>query len=496
MDIKKEYGSIEPNCRVLCKNIELDSDFQETLPAYLDDIYRVVRCCVRSCITSADISFNEVKIFGKIEICLTYYNENSSLCYADFDEDFTKSLTVDGLSDNAFVCCDIDDKYANFRVINQRRIDIHTSSVIHLDIYDRAKESCISSCENAKLRTENTKLACVYTSNISKIEFDEEFFIPSDSPMIKRIVSTSAFASLTDTRVIKDKTFVKGTVNVSVLYTTDNDEENILKSEHSFNVSKIIDIPEVNDNDIVITRLSVGSIFVKAKVTSGDKMNGINVYGEVISNIAVIRESELSVVCDGYVLNRKTDCSYGEISAACDGKLFSENKQFSIQFDINSDIREIKDLSLNITAPVMKGGKLVSAVNMNGVCLTDGGELCSVSFSKEIELDTYGYENAVASIGITSFDYSISGNDKLDLRLNALINAYFYNEKKIRLLSDINASDEVISYPSLTVYFGKADENVWDIAKSFSSDSEAIMKENALSGDVLNGSKVLIIPRG
>ena len=137
MDIQKDYLCLEEMRKTECKNIDLDFDCQETLPAYVDDIYRIVKCCARSYITSADISFNEIKVFGKVNIYLTYYNENSLLCYADFEEEFTRSITAENLSDNAFVCAHICDKYTSFRVINQRRIDIHLSSLMHIDVYDK-----------------------------------------------------------------------------------------------------------------------------------------------------------------------------------------------------------------------------------------------------------------------------------------------------------------------------------------------------------------------
>ncbi|MCR5208269.1 MAG: hypothetical protein K6C14_07340 [Eubacterium sp.] len=94
MELKKDYICLENNEKVNSKQTELEVDYQETLPAYCDDIFRVVKCCSRSCITSVDICFNEIKVFGRVVITLTYYNENSNLCYADFEEDFNKNISA------------------------------------------------------------------------------------------------------------------------------------------------------------------------------------------------------------------------------------------------------------------------------------------------------------------------------------------------------------------------------------------------------------------
>ena len=61
-------------------------------------------------------------------------------------------------------------------------------------------------------------------------------------------------------------------------------------------------------------------------------------------------------------------------------------------------------------------------------------------------------------------------------------------------MNEIEASDECINFPALTVYFGKKSESVWSIAKSFSSDIDMIMKENNLENEILDTNKVLIIP--
>ena len=134
MDLEKEYSCLERNALVSKKTIRLENDFQETLQQFSNDIYRVVNCESHSNLDSIDISYNEIKINGTIQICLMYYNEDSVLSYADFEEKFSKSITVEGLSQYAFATGGICDRYTNFRVINPRRIDIHSAQSITLYI--------------------------------------------------------------------------------------------------------------------------------------------------------------------------------------------------------------------------------------------------------------------------------------------------------------------------------------------------------------------------
>ena len=67
--------------------------------------------------------------------------------------------------------------------------------------------------------------------------------------------------------------------------------------------------------------------------------------------------------------------------------------------------------------------------------------------------------------------------------------------QNISVLTDVNETERISNTPSLTVYFGKAEESVWNIAKRFSSDENLIIEENALTSDILDADRVLIIPK-
>ncbi|MBR3738381.1 MAG: DUF3794 domain-containing protein, partial [Eubacterium sp.] len=299
MELKKEYSCFEKNENVFSKTLEIEQDFSETCPAYCDDIFRVVKCVSNSFINSVSVSQNDITVFGKTQIMLTYYNENSVLCYADFEEEFSRSVTAENLSDFAFARAQINDKYTDFRIINQRRIDVHFASVIKLFVYDKQKYPCLENCENAKFFKNSVKSADIIASNISKIEFDEEFSLPSDLPSINRIISANCYAHLDETKIIKDKVLVKASVDSNVLYTSGENEESVNSVSFSFNVSKIIDVSSVDENDIIICDVSAGNIFNKAKSLSGDKICNIELFGDIVINSLFIREKEQEFISDG-----------------------------------------------------------------------------------------------------------------------------------------------------------------------------------------------------
>ena len=493
MDTEKQYSCIEKVCKVYSKSVDAEGEYQETLPAYLDDIYRVVKCTAHSYITSADISFNEVKVYGKTEIQITYYNENSELCYADFDEEFSKALTVDNLSDNAFVRAQICDRYTTFRVINQRRIDVHTMAVLNISVYDTLKYPMLCSCENSKFKTEQVSNADVISTYVDKIEFDEDVSLPAGTQAIGRIIGVSAFPVIDDVKVIKDKALIKANVAVSVLFTVDNDVADIGRVEYTFQLSKIIEKSSIDDGDIVIPDISLGAVYAKVK-GAGEKQSQINVYGEVSINLTLIRENTTELITDGYVVGATSDSEYTEYSSASNGKYINEQKSVSVPLEFNSEIIEIKDLSVSLKTPVYKNGNIGVTVEALAVTENDSG-LATLGTTTDIEIPTESYDEAIVSISIAGYDFTLAGGGRVDLRLTLDITAYLYNNESVRLLSDMNIGASVDNSHTLTVYFADENESVWSIAKQFSSDESDIISENQLSGDTLKEARVLIIPR-
>ena len=157
MELEKEYSCLEKNELVFCKAINVDKNYQETPEAYLDDIFKVVKCTAHSYVTSCDIKDSTVYIIGKTEICLTYYNEQNELLYTDFVEDFNESIAIDSVSEYAFGIVTVCNKYCNFRIINQRRIDIHTSFALNVSVYDKKSCPCVCKCEKSKLKESEEK---------------------------------------------------------------------------------------------------------------------------------------------------------------------------------------------------------------------------------------------------------------------------------------------------------------------------------------------------
>jgi hypothetical protein len=73
-----------------------------------------------------------------------------------------------------------------------------------------------------------------------------------------------------------------------------------------------------------------------------------------------------------------------------------------------------------------------------------------------------------------------------------------YKSAYVKAVSDISVDGEIKKIRdgdySIKLYYGTENEDVWEIAKRYSTCVDAIINENELDGDCLEQSGMLIIP--
>lgn len=491
MELEKEYSCIENNDLVLSKNISIDKSYQETPEAYLDDICKVVRCTSHSYITSCDIRDSCAYIIGKTEICLTYFNDSDELIYTDFVEDFDETVEIGNVSENAFCYATVCNKYCNYRMINQRRIDIHSSFCISLYVYDKKSCSCISKCENSKLQLNKSKIACVDNAVLSKLDIEESFVLPSNSNGIKRVVCFNVECCSVETKIIKDKILVKASMSLYVLYS--NNDNCLDRAEYSFDISKIVDVPGVDEVCHCVAKICNGSLFVKAKSTDEDNGGVIDIYGDLYLTCVTVREKVQELVFDGYVLNADTSNKYSTFNCLSGCEMSCRSNSSKLNFELQNEIVKVEFLCVTPYQCSIKNNKLIVEFEICLMYVGKDNTLQYVNQIKAVEQNVTSVDLA-NDIRITSFDYTISGDKTICVNISYDYCGYCGNEASYNILSEMEIIQERKSYPALTLYFAKQNERVWDIAKQFSSDIEMIKKENNITGDCLETNKVILIP--
>jgi hypothetical protein len=121
------------------------------------------------------------------------------------------------------------------------------------------------------------------------------------------------------------------------------------------------------------------------------------------------------------------------------------------------------------------------------------------AFEEIIELDdNFSGDAVTAEIYVNDASYNISADNSLILTADMKAEISVYKSAYVKAVSDISVDGEIKKIRdgdySIKLYYGTENEDVWEIAKRYSTCVDAIIDENELDGDCLEQSGMLIIP--
>lgn len=476
---------LKEKCSIFSKCVDVDLDFQENLMSYNDDLLKIIRCCINNFVVNTDYNNGVLTVYGKSKIFLTYISDSSSnITTADFEEDFQKSINIEGNFEDVSADVIVINRYSNFRVINQRRIDIHNAFALNIKLCACSPVRMIDEAENILIRRDTVNYLSMVGTTFARAEFEDETMIPADSDTVRKIINTFSCVHCDDTKIIKNKMLVKATADFSILYTTDTDNEAIRKCEKSVSISKIIDLNGIDEGDNAVVNLSIGNMYVKPKADKNNELRMIEMIGDININVSVFRKVTTQLTTDSYATDTEINNTIGKISLNTNGEFISDiiNGKTSFQFD-TVKIVEVIDLSLNLC-----DGK---NLELTAFIRNQNNELIYISQRKEIEISTFN----ASAVYVKSFDFVINSDNEIGVRYLLEYNAVSFEEKTFSVVSDIQVTENaVVDSPALVVYFADENELLWDIAKKFRTSVDLIKSENELKEDVLTAKRILLIP--
>lgn len=496
MELYKEFktlnSSIEHND--ICESFELD--FQENLPQYLDDIEKVIKCTVKSIVTDYECNSNAVKIYGKSLISVTYLNSQGHILSNVFEEEFSKQFNTNDNFTSNYANIKITSKYSSFRLINQRRIDVHTSLKAYITAFSIEDDDCLCECKNAFIKKTGPSLLIEKASGICSEEFDETFSVANSDTQIRNIANSFVSCIVEDKKIIKDKMLVKLRVELSVLYEGENMK--LEKSIHTFSLNKIIDIINADDSDICFVNASVSSIYLKAKSDNANKLCDIEAVGRITFNYSLMSVVNDEFIVDSYIPDYNCELMTKNIDIKINPIYYYDDKSCELQFDLENNIVDVVDLNALIVDCTVEKSDLIINVKINMLYYDESSSLCFYENTNAYTLKLNdNHFSGTANVNLLSFDYVIKNASTINLRINFEYCAYLYEQKSFNIIKDINVTSQRDSsdLPQLILYFAQKDENVWDIAKKFSTAMSLIIDENDLAGEVIDCQRVILVPR-
>ena len=132
MENKSLITSVCANEVIFNETAEQPIDIEFTLPDYLPDINRILKCRAISRISSKGINGSTISVDGCVTVTIIYSDSNNCLYSYEYQYPFNKKFEATNDIEGAVLQCKTRCEYINCRAVTGRKVDIHGASGIYL----------------------------------------------------------------------------------------------------------------------------------------------------------------------------------------------------------------------------------------------------------------------------------------------------------------------------------------------------------------------------
>lgn len=488
------------------QGVELDY----ILPDYFPDIFRLVRCEVIPTVADYSIMGSTLSYELCCEIRLIYCGEeNSALQCITQKQNFTKTVELGKSPESPEAVISPKTDHVNFRAVNKRRLDVRGAVSVKISVSGVKKQEviCDASGMNIQLKKAPMKYISQKLCADKTIQLSEETEISAAQPPVISIIRCDTKICGVEKKIISGKLLAKGDVSLRILYASENGPEPL---ELTVPFSQIVDMDGIDEAftcNVTAEPLSCNITLIADK--NGENRT-LRIEPEVKLICRCVKLSEAMIVCDAYSTVYPCDTEFSEIHTDQPPAVYAENFRHTAQL-AQGDAVPAKIFSMwcspkNINTRLGNDGKSVVISGMLTYSMATEDSSGSITmpdrdeaFEETVNIGDDISEGAVsAEISDISVSYNISDQGVLTARADVSVNITAFGSTGFNALTDISVDDSIKKQRdgdyAVKLYFGTDNEDIWNIAKRFSTEVDAVMEENDLSDTTLENGRMLLIP--
>jgi len=485
---------------------------EETLecivPDSCPDILRIVDCDGIVCIQSKETDEGRAEVRGAVKMFVLYLPDGETglrhmevtlpfFCSTDHREILRNSLlhVVPAL------------RTADARLLNPRKIYLRAEVALGVQIYTpivrKATEGCVSApCLGVQEKKESFRFTEVISVQEKDFTYSDELVIPASKPEIVELLAQRIEIGCGERKVIGNKLIFKGQVQLKLLYRSQQNE--LITTEFELPFSQIMEVLQAGEESQSSLQLFCQEI--NCHVVEENGCNKLAVELRILAQ-AVLREERLcEQLTDLYSTAYQTQVEQTEEELT--GVCISGNRRISVRevLETSVAVKSIADFRISIGAVNHRreGNEdiLRTEVQASVLCMGEDDELYAVkrSFYVECQVNTDGGSRCCCVCHCPGELYAVPSVGGIELRFPVDFEYLTENRIKVKQVSaahldqtqPINVGDR----PSIILRMAEKGENLWELAKMFSTTKEEILAANEFADEGMSlERKLLLIPK-
>lgn len=124
---------------------------------------------------------------------------------------------------------------------------------------------------------------------------------------------------------------------------------------------------------------------------------------------------------------------------------------------------------------------------------------CETPFEQTVSSDRLTADSVLEpNVCVMSCSYNLTSTNTVELKSEIRITGCIEEAADCRIITDISVDEETVKPRdgdyALKLYFADSGEDIWEIAKKYSTSVSAIMEENDLSENIISERGMILIP--
>ena len=510
MDLKLTRETV-PAAETIYDGIQEQSvELDYILPDYCPDIFRLIRCETSPVITDWSISGEKLTYELRCDIHILYCGENSNEVQSvEQHRSFTKTVELGKTAESAEVKLIPKADHANFRAVNKRRLDLRGTVSTKITVTGQQEQQVVSDAVGMNIQVKKTpvKFAAGRLTAEKNVRIEEDIELGAAQPDVSAILNCRCSASACEMKLISGKLLAKGETDVEILYSGDNTVEAM---RFSLGYSQIIDVDGLDDSyDCAVTPEILSCDITVASDKEGNNRI-LRCEAEIRLSCRAVRTASVMIAEDAFSTVYPCSVEMSEIKAEQIPAVYDESFRHSAKLadgdNVPQTIYAMWSEPKNINTRIGDDGRSVVISGMltysmaakdkaGMIIMPDRDEAFEVTVGLP---DNISGTSVAAEVYVRETSYDISAEGVLTAKTDIGVKLLVYSSDSIKAVTDISVDEttrkERDGDYAIKLYFGIENEDIWDIAKRYSTSVAAIMEENELSGQRLENGGMLLIP--
>ncbi len=499
MELVLETKSADFLREVFCGAIAQEETGETIVPDSFPDVGRILQAFGAVVLRGKDYRAGSLSISGGVHAGVLYVPEDQGAPRAlHLYLPFTVRMENPALSENTRAAVDCRVRSVDARIVNSRKVLVRVSLCGTVVGYEPAcQELTLQPPEEAgDLQTRTAVYRVTRALEYAEKPFPmaEEAELPAGRAPMEELCQYQADVEVVESKLVGSKGVFKGTVQLKLLYLTE--EEELVSWSCQLPFSQYVDLDHEYDEEELLVHVALTDLNVEDANGQGKRLL---VNFQMLAQCTVVGPEQLEILEDAYSLYHDFTPQWRPVEAA--GRLDSQQFTETIRAQLQAPVKAVVDTQVYLGDPVaQRDGEAVTVtlpaqaavlyrdeddelqgavVRLEAACRTDASETCLCRPTARLSGEAF----------------AVPSGDGLEVRCTVTMTVDTVSQETFSTLAGGQMSDERLDTadrPSVILRTVGEGDTLWSLAKGCRTTAEAIRAANGLEDDAPLTGMILI----